>query len=45
MKHKQIVELLDRMQQAGLDFIKTENLCTFDGKNGFAASQANRASE
>ncbi len=37
VKHQQIVDLLDRMQKAGLDFIKIENLYTFDGKNGFAA--------
>ena len=37
--HGQIVSLLDRMQKAGLDFIKTENLYTFDGQRGFAASQ------
>ncbi len=37
--HHQIVHLLDRMQEAGLDFIKTENLYTFNGQKGFAASQ------
>ncbi|MBV8867551.1 MAG: NADP-dependent isocitrate dehydrogenase [Acidobacteriaceae bacterium] len=37
--HGQIVSLLDRMQKAGLDFIKTENLYTFDGQKGFVASQ------
>lgn len=37
--HQQVVKLLDRIQQAGLDFIKIENLYTFDGKNGFVASQ------
>ena len=37
--HGQIVSLLDRMQKAGLDFIKIENLYTFDGKKGFVASQ------
>jgi len=36
--HEQIVKLLDRMQKDGLDFIKIENLYTFDGQNGFAAS-------
>jgi isocitrate dehydrogenase len=39
MTHQQIVNLLDRMQKAGLDFIKTENLYTFDGQKGFTASQ------
>ncbi|TAM78482.1 NADP-dependent isocitrate dehydrogenase [bacterium] len=37
--HRQIVDLLGRIAAAGLDFIKTENLCTFDGKNGFSAAQ------
>jgi isocitrate dehydrogenase len=37
--HQQVVSLLDRIQQAGLDFIKIENLYTFDGQKGFAASQ------
>jgi len=30
--HAQIVELLRHVAEAGLDFIKTENLYTFDGK-------------
>ena len=37
--HQQIVTLLDRLQKAGLDFIKIENLYTFDGQKGFVASQ------
>jgi isocitrate dehydrogenase len=37
--HQQVVGLLDRIQKAGLDFIKIENLYTFDGQKGFAASQ------
>ncbi len=37
--HQQIVNLLDRIQRAGLDFIKIENLYTFDGQKGFVASQ------
>ncbi len=37
--HGQIVGLLDRLQKAGLDFIKIENLYTFDGQKGFVASQ------
>lgn len=40
LTHQQIVNLLDRMQKAGLDFIKTENLYTFDGQNGFVGSQS-----
>jgi isocitrate dehydrogenase len=39
VSHKQVVSLLDRIQKAGLDFIKIENLYTFDGQKGFAASQ------
>ncbi len=37
--HAQIVGLLDRIQRAGLDFIKIENLYTFDGQKGYVASQ------
>jgi isocitrate dehydrogenase len=33
--HTQIVGLLGRIAGAGLDFIKTENLCTFDGQSGY----------
>jgi isocitrate dehydrogenase len=29
--------LLGRVAEAGLDFIKTENLYTFDGENGYSA--------
>jgi isocitrate dehydrogenase len=39
VSHKQVVSLLDRIQKAGLDFIKIENLYTFDGQKGFTASQ------
>ena len=35
--HDDIVELLRRTTDAGLDFIKCENLCYFDGEPGFAA--------
>jgi isocitrate dehydrogenase len=38
ISHEQIVKLLDRLQKAGLDFIKIENLYTFDGQKGYAAS-------
>jgi isocitrate dehydrogenase len=37
--HQQVVGLLDRLQKSGLDFIKIENLYTFDGQKGFVASQ------
>jgi isocitrate dehydrogenase len=39
ISHLQVVSLLDRIQKAGLDFIKIENLYTFDGQKGFSASQ------
>ncbi|MCU0427879.1 MAG: NADP-dependent isocitrate dehydrogenase [Candidatus Kapabacteria bacterium] len=41
IKHAQIVELMQKLVAAGLDVIKTENLCTFDGENGFSAVQGN----
>ena len=34
--HAQITSLLGRIASAGLDFIKTENLCTFDGSPGYS---------
>ena len=37
--HDAIVELLSRLTRAGLDVIKTETLCTFDGERGFALGQ------
>ena len=37
--HGQILALLDRVRGAGLDFIKTENLCTFDGELGYSLGQ------
>jgi isocitrate dehydrogenase len=39
ISHAQIVELLGRISAAGLDFVKTENLCTFDGERGFSLGQ------
>lgn len=36
VSHAQIVSLLTRVAEAGLDFIKTENLYTFDGKRGYS---------
>jgi isocitrate dehydrogenase len=36
VSHAQIIALLSRMNDAGLDFIKIENLCTFDGKRGYS---------
>ncbi len=37
--HGQVVQLLERVQRAGFDFIKTENLCTFDGEAGYSLGQ------
>ncbi|MCY3921330.1 MAG: NADP-dependent isocitrate dehydrogenase, partial [Chloroflexi bacterium] len=34
--HAEIVDLLGRIGGAGLDFIKTENLCTFDGRPAYS---------
>ncbi len=37
--HNDILELLSNVQKAGLDFIKTENLCNFDGQRGYTLAQ------
>ena len=37
--HADIVELLTRIDAAGLDFIKTEHLYTFDGERGYSLAQ------
>jgi isocitrate dehydrogenase len=37
--HRQIVSLLERVARAGYDFIKTENLYTFDGELGYSLDQ------
>lgn len=37
--HKDILDLLNNIQAKGLDFIKTEHLCTFDGEKGFSLGQ------
>jgi isocitrate dehydrogenase len=39
VSHAQIIGLLQRVADAGLDFIKTENLCTFDGEKGYSMGQ------
>lgn len=39
LHHGQIVRLLERVANDGFDFIKTENLCTFDGEPGFSLGQ------
>src|SRR5436309_1957545 len=37
--HQQIIDLLGRFAAAGFDFIKTENLCNFDGERGYSLDQ------
>jgi isocitrate dehydrogenase len=39
LAHSAIAELLGRLAKAGIDFIKTEHLCTFDGEPGFSLGQ------
>jgi isocitrate dehydrogenase len=36
--HAQIVSLLSRIGAAGLDFIKTEHLCVFDGQSAYSGA-------
>ncbi len=37
--HRDIIALLGRVEDAGFDFIKTENLCNFDGERGYSLDQ------
>jgi isocitrate dehydrogenase len=39
VSHKQIVGLLAAIEERGLDFIKTEGLCTFNGEPGYSLGQ------
>jgi isocitrate dehydrogenase len=39
VSHPQIVSLLERVADAGFDFIKIENLYTFDGQRGYSLDQ------
>lgn len=39
LHHAMIAELLGRLAKAGVDFIKTEHLCTFDGEPGYSLGQ------
>ena len=39
VSHSQIVDLLSGLSAEGVDFIKTEHLCTFDGEPGFSLGQ------
>jgi isocitrate dehydrogenase len=38
-KHQDLIALLNRIHAEEVDFIKTENLCLFDGKPGFSLGQ------
>ena len=40
IEYKTVVQLLESLNNAGLDCIKTENLYTFDGKNGYSDGQS-----
>lgn len=37
--YQEVIDLLQRISDSGLDVIKTENLCTFDGQIGFSLGQ------
>lgn len=37
--HMKIIGLLERLSEAGYDFIKTEHLCNFDGQAGYSLGQ------
>jgi isocitrate dehydrogenase len=37
--HTEIAALLARAADAGVDFVKTEHLCTFDDRPGFSLAQ------
>ena len=39
VSHQDLLGLMSRVAGAGLDFIKTENLCTFDGQPGYTLGQ------
>jgi isocitrate dehydrogenase len=39
VSHAEVVDLLHNLISDGLDFIKTEHLCTFDGEAGYALGQ------
>ncbi len=39
VEHRRVINLLSRVSDLGLDFIKIETLCTFDGEKGYALGQ------
>jgi len=40
LDHRDVIDLLGRISEAGYDFIKTEHLYDFDGKPGYSAGPA-----
>ncbi len=39
MPHREVAALLDRIEAAGVEWVKVENLYNFDGKPGFSRGQ------
>jgi isocitrate dehydrogenase len=39
LSHDSLAQLLARIAEAGFDFIKTENLCTFDGQKAYSSAE------
>ncbi|TVQ78649.1 MAG: NADP-dependent isocitrate dehydrogenase [Bradymonadales bacterium] len=39
LAHKNVIEILAEVEALGLDFIKTEHLCNFDGEPGYSLGQ------
>jgi isocitrate dehydrogenase len=39
VSHPQVVALLKRVADAGLDFVKIESLCHFDGQRAYSLDQ------
>ncbi len=39
LEHDDLIALLNHIKEGGLDFIKTENLYTFDGERGYSLGQ------
>lgn len=39
ISHQDIVSLLKKLSEANIDFVHTENLCTFDGNPGYTVAQ------
>jgi isocitrate dehydrogenase len=39
LSHAEVIDLLQKADQLGLDFVKTEHLYTFDGVKGYSLGQ------